>query len=345
MKFEKVDRIPIMTFEPFEGYTVDLWRNSGCLPDNKSVEECLGIDNALQVPLNLYPIPAYKKEIIAEDKESFTEIDFLGTTVKRKKEAPNMYYGCIDFPVKSTKDWEEYKKRFDSGSKQRYLNFTSTLIQKFSNSDKPLWLNIYPFFFRLCFYTLGMERFMFFLHDEPDLIHDMFSFWSEFAMDVIEPILSNTKIDYVTFNEDLAYKCGPHISPEMYNEFWIPYMTPVIGKLKNAGISTIALWTAGNIEVLIPTLINNGINCILPLERNADMDPVVLRKKYGRDLCMFGGISKESCIKSTDAIDRELDYLMPVIEEGGFIPSLDDMPPPELPFKNFEYLINKLKSI
>ena len=45
------------------------------------------------------------------------------------------------------------------------------------------------------------------------------------------------------------------------------------------------------------------------------------------------------------AIDEEIDRLIPLIQEGGFIPLVDDMVPPEVPFENYKYAIEKLRKI
>ena len=77
----------------------------------------------------------------------------------------------------------------------------------------------------------------------------------------------------------------------------------------------------------------------------AGMDPVMLRKRFGRELRLGGGIAKEALIAGPDAIDREIERLMPVIRDGGFIPAVDDCPPPEVPLKTFAYYVEALRKI
>ena len=44
-------------------------------------------------------------------------------------------------------------------------------------------------------------------------------------------------------------------------------------------------------------------------------------------------------------IDREIERLMPLIVEGGFIPALDDMAPMECPFLHYRHMIERLQGI
>ncbi len=75
------------------------------------------------------------------------------------------------------------------------------------------------------------------------------------------------------------------------------------------------------------------------------MDPTLLRKKYGKALKMSGGISKTCLPLGEKAIDIEIDKLLPLINQGGFIPALDDMVSPEVSLKNYRYFIKRINEI
>lgn len=78
------------------------------------------------------------------------------------------------------------------------------------------------------------------------------------------------------------------------------------------------------IEVLIPFLIEAGIDCIWPLEGAANMDPVKIRKLYGKDLALLGGIDKRELSKDKKAIEEELKKkILPMLETGGYIPTIE----------------------
>ena len=141
-------------------------------------------------------------------------------------------------------------------------------------------------------------------------------------MPQIRPLHGRVRIDGLVLTEDLAYKNGPHLSPKIYEEFWLPYQNPIVREVKRHGTGIVCLWTAGNIEALLPMLMDNGINCIWCLERGSGMDPVALRKKYGQSLLLGGGIPKEALIQGRAAIDREIASLLPLIREGGYLPAL-----------------------
>jgi len=96
--------------------------------------------------------------------------------------------------------------------------------------------------------------------------------------------------------------------------------------------------TDGNSEPLIELLLDAGVDGIWPVERAAeDMDPLQLRKKYGKSLRLFGAVDKRELAKDSATIDAHLRSLAPLIEEGGFIPTVDHTVPPDVSLDNFRY--------
>ena len=345
MRYEGVDRLPAMAVEPFEGHVLEAWQDQG-LPADTTVQEFLGMDAISYPELWLYPLPAFDQKVVEEDEEYIVQAGEMGGLIRRRKEAPGTYFGYVEHPVKTRADWESYKELFKVSTSGRLgKNWGQDEIARLNASAGPVSLCLYPFFFRLGFYALGMERFMMAFYEEPDLIHDMFSFWAEYVGEVIKPVLANVKLDYVSIAEDLAYKNGPHISPKTYKEFFIPHQQPIIDMLQASGTPIIAMWTAGNCDVLLPSMIEQGFNATLAMECASDMDAVDIRNRYGRDLLLMGNIPIKALIAGPEAIDREIDRLMPLIREGGFLPALDDMVPLETPFSHYKYMIEKLQSI
>jgi len=344
MQYEPVDRLPVLALEPYEVPVLERWWQEG-IPPGQSPEQFLGMDLLRKFPVTLTPLPPFEQKILSETEEAYVETDSFGATVRRRKDFPTMYYGYIDHPVKNMNDWLRYKERYVATSPGRLPAGMQGVIRDFSASEDPVGFDLFPFFFRQGFYLMGMQRFMTAFYDMPELIHDMFSFWSAFVIEVIRPLLREVKLDFVTFTEDLAYKGGPHISPRVYEEFWLPYQDPVVEVLRASGIPVICMWSAGNLLPLLPTLLEHGFNCTWPIERGAGMDPFELRHRFGRGLRLAGGVAKEALIAGPDAIDREIERLLPLIREGGFLPAIDDMVPPEVPLDHYRYYVNAMQAV
>jgi uroporphyrinogen decarboxylase len=80
------------------------------------------------------------------------------------------------------------------------------------------------------------------------------------------------------------------------------------------------------------------------LERASDQDPVRLRQKFGKSLRLWGGVDKRVLAQGPEVIDEHLRTMRPLIEEGGFIPTVDHTVPPDVSWDNFRhYMESKTK--
>jgi len=69
-------------------------------------------------------------------------------------------------------------------------------------------------------------------------------------------------------------------------------MRSLVEWFKGHGVRYAYVDTDGNSELLIPLLMDAGVDGIWPMERASDMDPASLRKRYGRGLQLWGGVDK-----------------------------------------------------
>jgi len=343
MAYEPVDRLPVLAFEPYEPSSLERWRSEG-LPKETQPEDFLGMAKLIRVPVNFGPIPAFEPKVLSEDAECTVEISGMGATIRRRKDDPTQFYGHIAHPIKTRRDWEDYRKRFRASSPGRVKDLPD-MAQRLNASEDPVGLCIFPFFFRFCFYSMGMERFLTCFHEEPDLMHDVFAHVSDLALQTIHPVLDLVKLDFAMIAEDLAGKNGPLISPRTYREFWHPHQDPILRLLREHGVPIICQWSSGRFHQLLPEMLEHGFNCTWPLESMAGMDAVALRGQFGRNLRLGGNVPKEAVIAGPAAIDKAVARLMPLIREGGFIPALDDMTSPDMPFAHYRHLIEKLHAI
>ena len=100
----------------------------------------------------------------------------------------------------------------------------------------------------------------------------------------------------------------------------------------------------GDIRQLIPGWLKGGVNHIWPLEPFAGMDVVALRKQYGKAFTMRGGIDKFCVSRGKEGIDRELDRIYPVVQEGGYFPHLDHQND-NMGFEDYCYYMEKKRKM
>ncbi len=347
MNYQAVDRLPVLDLEPLEVIILDRWQKEE-LPTGKDHMDFLNM--ARIVPTGggrVQPIPKFEEKIVSEEEDYYSQITELGGIVRRRRDAPHTFYGHTEFPIKTRDDWKKYQKLLNPADTAARLGniLDPDNVRRLNASTDPVGMEFFPYLFRFGFYTMGMEGFLMAFYDDEDLIHEMFAQAAKVLMANMDQILGKISIDAAYFCEDLAGRNGPLVSPEIYDRFWAPYQKPILKKLKDAGVPVICMWSAGRYEQLIPTMMEHGFNCTWPLERQSGIDPFMIRQEFGHDLRMAGGISLKALIDGPEAIDRDIEELMPLIKDGGFIPTLDDMVPLECPFSHYRHMIERLQAI
>jgi uroporphyrinogen decarboxylase len=96
--------------------------------------------------------------------------------------------------------------------------------------------------------------------------------------------------------------------------------------------------------LLIPLFTEAGINLMLPFEVQAGMDVREVRKQFPR-LVIQGGLEKHALAISKEAIDAELEAKLPfMLNRRGYITSLDHVVPPDVPYSNWLYYLDRVRN-
>jgi uroporphyrinogen decarboxylase len=309
-------------------------------------DEVLDPDTTLAIDTG--PLPRYTSIILGEQDDKVLWQDPLGGKIQYRKGGDSYMPHFVDFPVKSMKDWEEYKKRLNPADIRRYpKDWSDEYLSVFENATTPTALvvsGLYAFGRGV----MGTSALVPAFYKDPELMHDMMDFWSDYLIQVLRDAVESLKsrIDWIFWHEDLASGTGPNISPKIFKEFMLPNMKKVTSFFNKNGIDLILLDTDGDLRVLMPLLWEGGIRGTWPLEAAAGLNVVELRKQYGNTWRFGGNLDKRTLAQNKDAIKREIDSKVPYMKESsGYIASLDHAMPEFAPLENFRFYADYLKSM
>jgi len=97
-------------------------------------------------------------------------------------------------------------------------------------------------------------------------------------------------IDVVLFGDDLGGQNGPLLSPEMYQTYYKPFHKKLWSRAKELADVKVQLHCCGSVRMLIPDLIEAGLDAINPVQISCDnMDSKTLKKEFGDNLTFWGG--------------------------------------------------------
>ena len=346
MTFGRPDRIPYHFGGPRES-TFAAWYKQG-LSRDMDFYRWLGYDHWEGLPVNLGPLPAFEEVVLEETARYKVWIDNLGAKRIDHKVLPTPGFVTrkwLEFPVKNRQDWVEMRRRYDPETPGRLPENWSERVERWRSRDFVLGLTIQSMFWRVRDWV-GFEGLCTMLHDDPTLVHEMMEHVVELTVAVLDEPLRQVNVDYVYFNEDMAYKTASMISPAMVKEFLWPGYRRLVRFFRERGVSVLIMDCDGHIGELIPLWLDVGITCVSPVEVAAHNDPLAYRKRFGRDLLMMGGIDKRELRFDKERVRREVLSKVPwLIEQGGYVPQVDHGVPPDIPLRNFLYLCELLKEI
>jgi len=357
--YQTVDRVPDVEF----GYwpqTIRRWVKEGMeleltAEDQNQMflgklDDFLGFDHGesdwLGVKIGLNP--AFE-EVVLEKREHSTIVrDNQGCTAERflNDQDESSIPHFLKFAVETPDDWKALKERLVIDDPVRQIKPEEIeRVRQSAAAGKMIscgcpgpygWLRGF----------IGFENLSVAFYEYPDMIHDMVDHITEMSLYQLRQIPLDVPIDHSNWWEDMASKNGPFVGPKMFREFLQPCYHRIGQELKKHGCCIGIVDCDGNPHDIVANWLEEGVNIMFPLEVAAGCDPYAWRKEFGKELRIRGAIAKTPLVEGGSAIDRELERIKPLLDQGGFIPHLDHLVPPDISYKHYrEYLDKKRKLI
>lgn len=310
MGFEKTDRIPAIELCEWWDKTIERWKTEG-LPQ--------GLADAAEIREKYFGLDPYKQCWLRHVKPGFS--------------------GCV---WGKCPDMEMYRKiRPFLFPEQPFVGET---IRGWAEEQKKgnavVWITLEGFFWfpRTLF---GIEKHLYAFYDSADVMREMNKDLLEFQLRAYGQFCEICVPDFMTFAEDMSYNNGPMISKDLFDEFMAPYYGRIVPVLKKMGTIPF-IDSDGKIDKLIPWFAEVGIDGFLPLERQAGVDIAKYREQYPR-LRLFGAYDKMVMVKTEAEMRQEFERILPVMKQGGYIPSVDHQTPPGVSLSNYKIYLKLLK--
>ena len=321
--------------------TLERWRSEGMMTDAPWKE--LEFTYYRHDPIQARLYPPFETKVLSETKTSMIVRDQDGITKEVFTDATSMPR-WIRHPVSTLEDFEELKERLQPHDRGRFPADWAQQSQALLNRNSILGVGGAEIsFFGWHRDLMGVENLLLAYYDQPELVHAISRQHVFFLQELYAPVLRDVSFDFVFFWEDMAFKNGPLVSPEIVREFMLPYYKQMIGFFGEYGDYKFLLDSDGDVTQLIPLFIEGGIDGMIPFEVAAGMDVVAIAQQYP-DLIISGGIDKREIAKGKEAIDRELERVLSrMFKRGGYLPSMDHQVPPDVSYADFKYYVERVQ--
>ena len=311
MRYGKPDRVPCFE-EGFREGVLERWKQEG-LPPGTEIAQVFHYD---------------RRERIAVDLGLRPSLDRWPT---------------------SRRDLGELRRRLDPADPGRLPQEWAEAVCAWQAREHVLELPIHSGFF-LSMGVGDWKRFQEVIYqvaDAPGLVREMMQIRGEFAAQMAQSILDKVQVDFASFSEPIGGNEGPLLSPRLYEDLVLRSYRPVLDVLRERNVETIVFLTYANARALLPCVLRAGFNCLWACEVNVGaMDYGALRREFGRDMRLIGGIDLDTLLVSEAAVRREIESkVIPLLAQGGYVPLADGRVRPNVPFRLYAYYRRLLEDV
>lgn len=343
MFYGDFDRMPVWHWTGWPE-TEKEWEEQGLKPDQNRHEYFKAEPLPWSVPFNVGLHPSFPVHTLEETEEYRIIQQGDGVIAKHWKNR-----SCIpqflDFLLKDRRSWEEHYREKLQPHPNRIPKDFEAIAERMNASERPVsvgtaslmgWLRDW----------MGVVNFGYLQYDDPELLAEMVDTIANLVCWALDIVLPEIRVDIGWGWEDICGSSGPLISPEIFETYVVPGYRKIADKLHEHGVFLYLVDSDGQIDDLIPGWLEGGVNVMFPVQiQPMGTDPMALRRKYGKELRIIGGIDKLVLTQDEAAIDAEIERRLPLMREGGYIPLPDHLIVPGTPLKNYVYYLNRIREL
>lgn len=336
---KQTDRAPIYD-KPWSG-TIRRWQREG-LPAGMDWRDYFGVDKIEAIGVDISP--RYEIKVLEKtDRYTITTTPW-GVTMKNFNEEDSTPE-FLDFAIVTEEKWQEAKKRMFPCADRINWDYLKENYPKWRADNRWVQANLWFGFDVTHSWMVGTETMLIAMAEEPEWVMDMFNTYLDMCIAQFDMLWdAGYRFDSIFWWDDMGYKNTPFFSNAMYRELLKPVHKRAVDWAHSKGIFA-HLHSCGCIMPLMPDIVETGIDALNPIEVKAGMDALKLKREYGKDLVLHGGINAVLWDKH-DEILAEIEKNVPILnKDGGYIFASDHSIPNTVSAKNFKDIVEKVKQL
>jgi uroporphyrinogen decarboxylase len=317
------DRVPIFDIYPGEPEVMA----AGWLPPTTGESAvCL---------LSVDFTPRYPVQVLEQDGNAIVQTTPYGGV---RRVSANLAWPSrvVDYPVKSRADWEYVAPRLEATPDRVDWTAVRSAVEQARTTGRCVALAA-PVGVAACAAYLGAPSVLDMLGADPSFIRAMADTHASLLCGLASLLLAGgCELDLVVLFDDLANRRGLLFPPSHYRRVLAPVGRRLADFFHGLGLKVI-LYAGGDLRLLIPDLLDTGLDGLGPLEAAAGMDLPILKLNYGADLALLGGIDRRALQHPDPAVlEREIAIkLRAGMVNGRYIGGFDGPLPATMPAEQY----------
>ena len=189
----------------------------------------------------------------------------------------------------------------------------------------------------------GFNDFLVSMYTDREFAEAVMDHCVDFYLKIID-IALDSGLTFLFLADDIAFKQGPFVSPEMLKEMWLPRMKKLVKPAREAGVP-VMFHSCGNVtDIFDDLMMELGVDCINPIEPYSN-DIFSLKKQYGDKISLSGNIDIAGPLAfGTPAeVDAEVkNHLEQLMVGGRYVLSTNHSIMNDIPLKNYDAMLNAM---
>lgn len=231
-----------------------------------------------------------------------------------------LYNEFYQFPLAHAESVQDIKNHVfpEPHAPGRFDSARKTVAQH--GSEYAIFADLECSIFETAWYLTGLEKLLMDLMSETPyvaaLLDRIVAINTDMGLELID-----LGADILVCGDDFGSQNGMVMSPETWRKWFKPRIRNMFEAFKSVNPDVKIGWhSCGSILPIIPDFIEIGLDILNPIQPKAEgMDPLTLKKTFGRELIFFGGIDVQELLPfgKPAAIKEEVRRRIDILGEGG----------------------------
>lgn len=190
--------------------------------------------------------------------------------------------------VKDIVNWRDYVKAPEVVyPEDAWAPFVENM-EKIDRDEYFATMFVAPGIFEQCHHLCEIKNFMEYIVFEPEAVHELIEFLTDWELRYAEQFIKYLKPDCVFHHDDWGTHISTFMSPAMFEEFYVPAYKKIYGYYKENGVELVVHHSDSFAATLVPFMIDMGIDIWQGVVTTNSTPELV--KEYGGRISFMGDI-------------------------------------------------------
>ncbi|UYO64352.1 uroporphyrinogen decarboxylase [Acetobacterium wieringae] len=190
--------------------------------------------------------------------------------------------------LKDITEWKKYVKKPVVPTDDEIWAPAIEAVSKVDRNDQYVTVMAAPGLFETTHHLMGMEDALMAYYEEPEAMHELIDYITEYELDLAKVYIDKLKPDALFHHDDWGSQISTFISPEMFEEFFVPGYKKIISFYKDNGVELVVHHSDSFAATLVPSMIEMGIDIWQGVMKTNNIPDLI--DQYGDKIAFMGGL-------------------------------------------------------